>query len=150
MQGKELIDFTKRYIDAGFPHDRSLEYGIYCTDCSTSTIVWVSGLFTVEQYLMHPNAAVPPHSHPFDTVSYLFKGQLNNYLPLINKYPERVTFKGQTHSFIVGDKGAVIYVMSKWDSVNEMDSATVKYTGQSMGPIHTKLKENYENNFIST
>ena len=150
MQGKELIDFAKKYIDAGFPHDRSLEYGIYCTDCSTSTIVWVSGLFTVEQYLMHPNAIVPPHSHPFDTVTYLFKGQLDDYVPLINKYPDKVTFKGHTHSFTTGSKGAVLYVISKWDSVNQMESATIKYTGESMGPIHAKLKGSYENNLIST
>ena len=149
MQGKELIDFAKRYIDAGLPQDRTLKYGIYCTDCSTSTIVWISNLFTVEQYLMHPNAVVPPHSHPFDTVSYLFKGQLNNYPPP-TKYPDKITFKGELHSFTVGAEGAVLYVISKWDSVDQMESATIKYTGESMGPIHAKLKGSYENNGIST
>lgn len=149
MQGKELIDFAKRYIDAGLPHDRSLSYGIYYTDCSTSTIVWVSGLYTVEQYLMHPNAVVPPHSHPFDTLTYLFRGTLNSYTAA-GKYPDKVTFKGQEHNFKVGPKGAVLYVISKWDSVDQMESATIMYTGKSMGPIHENLKGSYENRSIST
>lgn len=147
MPGKELIDFARRYIDAGFPHDRSLPYGIYCTDCSTSTIVWKSGVFTVEQYLMHPNASVPLHSHPFDTITYIFKGQLDNYTSS-STYPEKITFKGDLHGFKVGSVGAVLYVMSKWDSENEMESATIKYIGEPIGPLHIKLKENHENSSI--
>lgn len=150
MRGKELTDFAIRYIKAGLPHDSSVFNRIYVTDCSASSIVYVSGLFSVEMYMVFPNGVFPPHSHPCETITYKFAGDALGFGPTRGVLSD-VTEIGDTHELTAGPEGTIIYVMTKWESKEQMESSSIRYIGEPVGPIHKKMKEQYEakNNSVS-
>jgi len=140
-----LREFAERYQRLNYPHDHSLMSRVYYTDVSTSTLVWREGEFLVEYYLMHPLVNVVPHAHPFDSVTVHIGGKMLGRRDgvighwLTDKdagHISGVLPKGEQHSFDTGDTGCVVYVISQWDDPAEMDSATVKYLGQPLGPRH--------------
>jgi quercetin dioxygenase-like cupin family protein len=147
-----LIEFSTWYKSLNFPKGRNPWSGkVYYTDCSTSTIIFAHENFLVEEYHLFPNAVVPLHSHPFETVSIFLGGSFLGY-----KRDERskktygdddifvignVLPVGQEHGFTVGADGATLLVISQWNNLDQRDSATMIYTGPTMGPMHDKLLE---------
>lgn len=142
-----IREFAGRYVKAGCPHNPDLMRQVFLTDVSTSTLVWCEDEYLVELYFMHPMAVVVPHSHPFENLSIHWAGKLlgrrENVIGQWLTDKHRGSFglllkAGDWHSFQVGDTGAVFYNVSKWDDVTQMDSATRKYLGEPLGPIHKK------------
>jgi len=150
----KLIEFCSWYKSLNFPKNVNPWSGkIYHTDCSSSTIIFVQDNFLVEEYHLFPNTVVPLHNHPFETVSIFLGGSFIGYRTLENKrlYNEKdignignILPVGVDHGFTVGADGAALLVISKWDNIDQCNSATLEYTGPSMGPIHDKLLEKYK------
>lgn len=145
MPGTSLTEFAKQYAADGYPRDPRLGSRVYVTDSSTSVLVWSEGDFLVEHYLMYPGVTVPEHSHPFDSVTIFWSGQLlgrragevGNWLfDQHSGHIGGVVKAGDWHSFITGERGAVIYVVSQWTDPADKESATLRYIGEPMGPKH--------------
>lgn len=140
-----ITEFARRYASLNYPHDHALMRRVYFTDVSTSTLVWREDEFLVELYFMHPLAKVVAHSHPFENLAIHVGGRiLGRRSDMIGRWltdadrgqigaPLRA---GGEHAFDVGDAGAVFYNVSRWDDPAEQDSATVKYIGEPLGPLH--------------
>jgi len=121
---------------------------VYVTDSSTSTLVYNRFPFTAELYLLHPDVDVVPHSHPCNQLTIFISGSLlgsrngitGSWLTSTNhgQFGQIGTIK-DTHAFKCGPAGAVIYVLSIWEQVDQMESATLRYHGPAMGPIHEQL-----------
>lgn len=140
-----IREFAKRYISLKFPQNPALMRKVYLTDVSTSVLVWEEGQFLVELYLMHPLAVIVPHSHPFENLAIHHSGKmLGRRAGIIGQW---LTDKdhghisnplqpGDWHSFQVGDTGAVFYNVSRWENLAQRESATIRYTGEPLGPMH--------------
>lgn len=120
---------------------------VYHTDVSTSTLVFDEDRYLVEMYFMHPNIEVVPHSHPFDSVTIFMGGHLLGRRESIlggwlNSFHTglvgEVLPAGQWHAFQTGKDGATVFVVSSWEDIAEKNSATVKYLGTPLGPIHAQ------------
>lgn len=144
-----IEEFALLYKARNYPINPKLMTKIYLTDVSTSTLVWDEDKFLVEFYLVHPNIKVIPHSHPFDSIIIHNSGELNGgrgndptkMVLLTNKDHGRISRvlpAGTNHFFVSSINGASFYSISSWDDQSEKDSATVKYTGAPLGPIHAK------------
>jgi len=140
-----ISEFARRYKQLNYPHNPAVMRNIYLTDVSTSTLVWDEADFTVELYLMHPNAVVVPHSHPFENISIHISGDLLGRREGIQggwlKHSDSGHIGpplpiGVWHAFEVGETGAVFYNVSRWNNLSEKDSATRKYIGEPLGPMH--------------
>lgn len=142
-------DFAWLYRERGMPMNPSLMTNVFYTDVSTSVLVWEEGQFLVEMYLMHPNAIVVEHSHPFENcilfVNGAMKGEREGALGESRWLTEAdrgligmLLPPGQWHKFQVGANGCVFFNVSKWYDINGKTSATKKYFGQPLGPIHAE------------
>lgn len=140
-----ITQFAMKYKQLGYPQNPNLMKKVYLTDVSTSTLVWSEGPFLVELYIMHPNAVVVPHTHPFENITILLSGSILGKREgakekwLTDKSSGRIGLPlpaGEWHGFDVGENGCCFYNISKWDDPAEMDSATVKYIGEPLGPVH--------------
>jgi hypothetical protein len=153
-----IREFAQQYVAKGYPHDPRLMRRVYLTDISTSTLVWDEGEYLVELYFMHPLAVVVPHSHPFENLSVHYTGKIfGQRKGVIGRW---LTDKdhgcfgiplapGDWHSFQVGDTGAVFYNISRWDDCSLKDSATVKYLGEPLGPLHRETLQRSTQNLRS-
>ena len=147
-----LTEFAVSYRTRNCPHDPKLMHRVLVTDVSTSTLVWSEKEFLVELYLMHPNTHVNPHSHPFENIILFMGGSLSGKREGSEEYKliDIPTAIGQPlaanlcHEFTVGLHGAVFYNISKWEASEQKDSAILKYSGVSLGPIHENLLKTYE------
>lgn len=140
-----IREFAQDYVSRGCPHNPDLMKKVYLTDVSTSTLVWQQELFLVELYLMHPLAVVVPHSHPFENLAIHWSGKMlgrregsiGRWLTDKDRgYIGNSLAYGEWHAFDVGDTGAIFYNISQWQSQQDMDSATIKYLGTPLGPLH--------------
>lgn len=140
-----IREFAKSYKDRNYPVNPLLMKKVFLTDVSSSTLVWDEDEYLVELYFMHPLIYVVPHSHPFESLIIFMGGHLlglradfygswlnqNNSGLICSTLPP-----GDWHGFQTGDSGAVVYSISRWDDPKEKDSATRKYLGDPLGPIH--------------
>jgi mannose-6-phosphate isomerase-like protein (cupin superfamily) len=144
--------FAFHYRAAGYPMNSALMQSVFHTDVSSSTLVWDEGPFLVEMYLMKPNSKVVQHSHPFDNVVIFLNGELKGTRQggidkpswLTGKNAEQIGFElpaNYWHEFEVGPNGCVFFNVSKWHDVEQKTSATIKYTGKPLGPIHARQLE---------
>lgn len=145
----DIKTFAQSYKDRGYPHDCKLMSRVIHTDVSTSTLVFSENEYLVELYMMHPNATVVNHSHPFENVALFYSGEITGYREG-NSNPITLTDgnhghignplpPGKWHGFKVGSNGCVFYNISRWDDVTQKDSAILKYIGTPLGPIHEKI-----------
>jgi hypothetical protein len=123
---------------------------VFLTDVSTSTLVWREDRYLVELYFMHPLIDVVQHSHPFESLTIFMGGHLlgrrksflGRWLNDSNSGTICETLpNGAWHAFQSGENGAVVYSISRWDDIAQMDSATRKYIGDPLGPTHQKTLE---------
>lgn len=145
-----IREFAERYRRLNYPHNPQLMRRVYHTDVSTSVLVWMEDEYLVEYYLMHPLIEVVPHAHPFESTTIHIGGKMlgrregviGEWLTDRDKgHIGGIIPSGAWHAFITGDTGAIMYVVSRWDDPAEMDSATVKYIGAPLGPMHAKSLE---------
>ena len=150
-----LTEFSVWYKSRSFPKNTNPWSGkIFYTDSSSSTIIFSHENFLVEEYHLFPNTKVPLHNHPFETLSIFLGGSFVGFRDAgeTRIYNEKyiaaignILPPGVNHGFDVGPEGAALLVISKWDNLDQRTSATIEYNGPSMGPIHTKLLEKYNN-----
>jgi hypothetical protein len=140
-----IREYARRYAALNYPHNPQLMRKVYFTDVSTSTLVWKEGEYLVEYYLMHPLIEVVPHAHPFESITIHIGGKMLGRREgvigewLTDKHAGHIGGilpAGAWHAFSTGDTGAIVYVVSRWDDPAEMDSATIKYLGAPLGPMH--------------
>lgn len=145
-----LREFARRYAALNYPHNRALMRRVYFTDVSTSTLVWDEDEFLVEMYFMHPLVHVVPHAHPFDSITIHIGGKmLGRREGVIGRWlTDRdcghigdVLPNGAWHSFDTGDTGCVVYVVSRWEDPAQKESATIRYIGDPLGPMHKQQLE---------
>jgi hypothetical protein len=143
-----LLEFANWFKLNRFPHSATAMKRVYVTDTSTSTLVYNKFPFTAELYLLHPGVDVIPHSHPCDQLTIFISGSLlgsrngitGSWLTSANHGQlGQINTAKDTHSFNCGQTGAVTYVLSMWEQVDQMESATLRYLGPAMGPIHKQL-----------
>lgn len=122
---------------------------VFHTDVSTSTLLWDEGPFLVEMYLMRPNAKVVQHSHPFDNIVIFLNGKMKGTRQGAKqeatwwdeRHSEMIGMElpaNLWHQFEIGSEGCCFLNVSKWHDMTEKTSATIKYIGQPLGPIHAK------------
>lgn len=144
-----IEEFAISYKSRNYPINPKLMTKVYLTDVTTSTLIWDEDRFLVEFYFVHPNIKVVPHSHPFDSIIIHNSGELDGgrgndttkTLLLTDKDHGRISRvlpAGTNHFFTTTMNGASFYSISSWDNYLEKDSATVKYTGAPLGPVHAK------------
>ena len=142
----DLEKFTRLYKAKNCPVNTALCKKVYYTDVSSSTLVWSEEQFLVELYYINPNVIIVPHAHPFESVTLFCGGSMlgmrdgalsSNWLTNEDSGTiGPVLPKNVRHWFETKEEGAVFYVISKWDTISEKNSATVKYIGNPLGPIH--------------
>lgn len=145
-----LKEFAESYKSRNYPHNPALMNRIILTDVSTSVLVWDEQDFLVELYLMHPNAKVTKHAHPFENIACFISGTIFGKRENQPEYHQMIGTgsigsslpAGQWHEFLVGPKGAVFYNISKWNKTDNKDSAIFKYIGEPLGPVHKALLDN--------
>lgn len=140
-----IQEFARDYKDAGYPSNPGLMRKTYLTDVSTSTLVWDEGEFLVELYFMHPLVKVVPHSHPFESVAIYIGGAIKgrreaafgDWLNSQSAGDISSTLQiGDWHAFETGADGVVLYSISKWADQAQKESATLRYVGKPLGPVH--------------
>lgn len=152
MPGVDVLirEFAAHYVSRNYPHNPALMRRVYLTDVSTSTLVWDEGEFLVEMYLMHPLAVVVPHSHPFENLAIHCagkllgrrKGVIGEWLSDRHRgYIGSPLPPGTWHAFDVGSTGAIFYNVSRWDDPAQKESATLRYLGEPLGPLHRQTLE---------
>jgi hypothetical protein len=158
---KTSQEIIKTFIDNGYKHMENIPGNqVFYTDNSCSTLVWVEDNVVIEYYLLFPNLETPLHNHPFDNQMIYISGDLTAYRQAGGKPETRFTIKftddmknhlsrimpiGGEHGFTTGERGSVIYNIQIWpDKVEDSLSATIKYSGTSMGARHEQLIEKFK------
>lgn len=147
-----LREFALKYKADGYPRNTHPWAGkVIVTDVSASSLVFVDGLYSVEEYFLFPNCNVPIHHHPCDTVTIFLGGSFfgmsiggsGTGSRKYNSsdfgdvgYPLKA---GDSHAALIGDGGAVSLVVTKWDNLEQMNSAAIEWYGDPSGPIHAQL-----------
>lgn len=145
-------EFALKYKEQGYPRNLHPWTGqVVVTDVSASSLVYVDGLYSVEEYFLFPNSSVPAHHHPCDTVTIFLGGDffglsIGGSGSGSKKYSNKdfgevggILIAGNTHGALMGDKGAVSLVVAQWDNIDQMNSAAIEWYGNPSGPIHAKL-----------
>lgn len=145
----DIKEFALGYRHRQYPRMPGLMKEIFYTDVSASMLVWSEDCYLVEFYLMFPHSIVNPHSHPFYNLIVFNSGQLSgardtnpNMVTLTDNDHGRignVLSPGEQHWFQTGPKGASFYNVSSWNNPQEQTSATLKYQGLPLGPIHARI-----------
>ena len=147
-----LREFSLDYKVRGYPRNQHAWSGkVVLTDVSSSSLVYVENLFTVEEYFLFPNSTVPLHSHPCDTVTIFLGGSFFGFSiggssTGSRKYTNadwgevgHVLRAGDQHSALIGNNGAVSLVVTMWPDKVALNSAAIAWYGEPSGPMHKKL-----------
>lgn len=147
-----IREFAQDYQQRGYPrNDHEWAGKVVVTDVSASSLIYVDGLYTVEEYFLFPNCTVPLHSHPFDTITIFLGGSFFGFSiggsgTGSRKYTKadwgevgQVLKAGDQHSALIGDKGAVSLVVTMWLDKLALNSAAIAWYGEPSGPVHKKL-----------
>ena len=147
-----IVQFAHKYKMMNYPHDHTLMKRVYFTDVSTSVLVWSEDDFLVELYFMHPNCVIERHSHPFENLVIHYSGELIGTREGSTKPPVIMKDHGAIgnplapnhwHEFKTGESGCVLYNISRWSNIEEKESATVRYIGNPLGPVHKKFLDTF-------
>jgi len=158
---KTSQDIIKAFIESGYKHMENIPNNrVYYTENSCSTIAWAEDNVVIEHYLLLPNLDTPIHSHPFDNQMIFIEGDLTAWRQEAGKPDTRITVTfaerlrnhvstimsaGGEHGFTTGERGAVVYNIQIWPEPTKNPlSATIEYSGTSMGPRHDKLVEQFK------
>ena len=147
-----LREFSLKYKQQGYPRNLHAWTGkVTVTDVSASSLVYVDGLYSVEEYFLFPNCNVPLHHHPCDTVTIFLGGSFygfridgsrtdsKQYTNTDFGHVGGILDSGDTHGALIGNGGAVSLVVAQWESLEQMNSAAIEWYGEPSGPIHAKL-----------
>lgn len=149
-----IREFAESYKQRGFPRNTHEWTGkVVVTDVSASSLIYVDGCYTVEEYFLFPGCNVPLHSHPCDTITVFLGGQFfgvsiggsgsgsKKYAAADYGAIGGVLNAGDKHGALIGEGGAVSLVIARWPSLESRDSAAIQWYGEPSGPVHQALLE---------
>lgn len=151
-----LLEFANWFQQNSYPHDFSLMDRVVVTDVSTSVLVYSKDSFLVELYFMHPDVEVVPHSHPFENCIIFVNGDMTSKREGMPADTQAMLSSANTgdiggvlksglwHAFKTGKNGCVFYNLTKWENIDDKDSAIFAYNGKPLGPLHKQLLESYK------
>jgi hypothetical protein len=147
-----IREFADSYRERGFPRNVHEWTGkVVVTDVSASSLIYVDGFYTVEEYFLFPNCNVPLHSHPCDTITIFLGGSFFGFSiggsgSGQRKYSAKdygtvggVLKAGDKHGALIGQGGAVSLVVAEWKDLGQRNSAAIEWYGEPSGPVHKAL-----------
>lgn len=141
-------DFANWYMSNRMPWMVPWDAEVIVSDDATAITVFRKGRFQVELYLVHPNMAIPTHSHPGmeSVIIRLGAGNLGRRLPLgvseIWGAMAPVLHAGEVHGgrpLGFSPKGYAMLTFQQWDEGLELSSAAVQWRGDTAGPKQDAL-----------
>jgi hypothetical protein len=161
FKGSTIEEFEQWYLAAGMPLripvEEDLNTLITDTELGTVMVVYRSGRFQAEMYLMYDLKEPMIHSHPNTTVI------VYNYIPdhnedksgNISPYKFKViTYNTEVHGYgWKFDHVEPLIALQKWDEGIDMTQVQIQWEGQCAGPKHVEAIEKVypgmvdENNF---
>jgi hypothetical protein len=147
-----IREFTESYKQRGFPRNVHEWTGkVIVTDVSASSLIYVDGCYTVEEYFLFPACNVPLHSHPCDTITIFLGGSFFGFSIAgsgsgSKKYSAAdygsiggILTAGDKHGAVIGQGGAVSLVVAEWKDLAQRNSAAIEWYGEPSGPMHQAL-----------
>ena len=132
-----LSDFIEWFMDSRMPWMIPEDSEVYVTDNASSIILFRHDCYQVELYVNYPKTKAPLHSHPGMD---LFTMQIGRMNPIQWGHTGRVLRSGKHHDAdFASEKGTVFLTFEKWIPKIPMTSASVNWSGPTVGPIHEKL-----------
>ncbi len=155
-----LEEFAQWFKDNGFPMRVPADMRIYVTDHSYSCVVFRQDVYQAELYMIAPDKPGSPHTHDFENLSIPLWGHISGWSRTPDRYnhlclPSSIIDKnlphpesrkigtslkiGEAHNIDTHEQGCLMYVMQKWNSLDEMTSAVIQYNGKPMWPLHAQI-----------
>jgi hypothetical protein len=132
-----LDEFIEWYMDSKMPLMIPSDSEVYFTDNASSLIVFRQDCYQVELYLNYPKSIAPMHSHPGMDLIIMQIGTMSNSRW---GFPNKLLKDGEEHDGkFISEKGTVFLTFQKWDPTVKMTSASINWSGQTVGPIQEKL-----------
>ena len=132
-----LEDFLEWFMDSRMPWIIPEDSEVYVTDNASSIILFRHDLYQVELYINYPKTKAPLHGHPGMDLITMQVGRMN---PIQWAHSSKVLTSGKRHSAnFASEKGTVFLTFEKWIPGIPMTSASVNWSGRTVGPVHEKL-----------
>jgi hypothetical protein len=144
-----VTEFAQWYMNSGMPWMIPWDAEVICTDDATALCLFRKGRWMVELYLIHPNMAVPTHSHPGmeSVIIRLGAGNLGtrdiktgtssfwgSMTPVLHSGEEH---GGRPLGF--SDKGYALLTFEQWPVGVTPTSAAILWKGTTAGTTHDEL-----------
>jgi hypothetical protein len=132
-----LDEFIEWFMDSRMPWMIPEDSEVYRTDNASSIILFRHDRYQVELYVNDPLSKVSLHGHPGLDLSIMQMGRMN---PILWGNAGKVLKSGRKHDGNFGsEKGTVYLTFEKWVPGIPMTSASVQWSGTTVGPIHDEL-----------
>lgn len=153
-----LDSFVTWYIENGYPRKPPDPPEIYFTDVGTSVIIFRQDVYQAEFYIGSPFFNTSKHYHPFEQSIIVVGGngkgrrgeKIDEEPPWVNidhnQHNQRVDstlYDYQWHQLSSYNKGLYFFNFQRWPSKEKMSSAIIGYNGDSLGPVHEELMDNF-------
>jgi hypothetical protein len=138
-----IEDFADWYMRSGQPLMIPWDAEVIASDDATAICLFRKAPYQVELYLVHPNIAIPVHSHPeMEAViirlgggclgDRLASGLSSEWGMFGGKTKESQTHGGRGFGF--STKGYAMLTFQKWPEGAQLTSAAVHWKGDTAGP----------------
>lgn len=151
---QNLLEFATWFEDNGYPQHPPVIPKVYQTDVSLSVCVFEYHQYQVEFYIAQPNFLSSKHYHNFEQVIIFMggsgRGRRGDHLDEESDWvelnyhsigkPGNILLSTQWHQIQSYEHGMYFYNCQLWPSNTNLTSAVVEYRGDSLGPIHSRIK----------
>jgi hypothetical protein len=132
-----LEEFVEWWMDSRMPWMIPEDSEVYITDNASSIILFRQDRYQVELYINFPLAIAPLHGHPGMELITMQIGRMN---PIRWAYAGKKLISGKKHNANFGSKkGTVFLTFEKWEPGIPMTSASVNWSGPTVGPMQEEL-----------
>ena len=137
-----LDEFIEWFMDSRMPWMIPVDSEVYVTDNASSLILFRHDRYQVELYVNYPKTTAPLHGHPGMDLITMQIGRMN---PIQWASTGKILKSGKKHSAnFASEKGTIFLTFEKWLPGIPMTSASVQWSGTTVGPIHDELiKKHY-------
>lgn len=145
-------DFANWYMSNRMPWMIPWDAEVICSDDATAICIFRHGQFQVELYLVHPDQAVPSHSHPGmeSVIIRLGAGNIGRRhatgVSDIWGAMAPVLHAGEVHGgrpLGFSPKGYAMLTFQQWPEGMEVSSAAVLWKGDTAGPKQDAIIRRY-------
>lgn len=144
-----VTDFAQWYMNIGMPLMVPWDAEVIRTDDATALCLFRKGRWMVELYLIHPNMAVPTHSHPGmeSVIVRLGAGNMGLRDPATGVASvwgsmTPVLHSGEEHGgrpLGFSQKGYAMLTFERWPLGISPSSAAILWKGATAGQVHDDL-----------